>query len=204
MGKILLEIVSHIMYESLAQTPYILALLIFIARVADVSLGTFRTIVVFRGHKFLAAFIGFFEIMIWLTAAGQVFQNLDQWYLALAYAGGFSIGNFVGMSIESHFAIGNELIRCLSFNRDILAEKIRHDGFQVISVDGDMGDNKLVELMFIVEKRRNIPRLIKLIKDYDKTAVYSVSDVKSVYEGPDLLPRRTFLGSAFLLPGKRR
>ena len=192
------------MYESLVQTPYVLALLIFLARVADVSLGTFRTIVVFRGHKFLAAFIGFFEIIIWLTAAGQVFQNLDQWYLAFAYAGGFSVGNYVGMSIENHFAIGNELVRCLSFNRDILAERIRNEGFQVISVDGDMGDDKPVELMFIVEKRRNIPRLIKSIKAHDKTAVYSVSDVKSVYEGPDLLPRRTFLGSTFLPPGKLR
>ena len=40
--------------------PFILALLIFMARVADVSLGTFRTIVIFRGYKFLAALIGFF------------------------------------------------------------------------------------------------------------------------------------------------
>lgn len=184
--------------------PYVIALLIFLARVADVSLGTFRTIVVFRGHKFLAAFIGFFEIIIWLIAAGQVFQNLDKWYLALAYAGGFSVGNYVGMWIESRFAIGNELIRCLSFNRDILAGKIRNEGFQVISVDGDIGNDKLIELMFIIEKRRNIPKLINLIKVLDPAAVYSVSDVKTVYEGPDLVPRGTFLGSAFLLPGKRR
>jgi len=150
------------------------------------------------------AFIGFFEIIIWLVAAGQVFQNLDRWYLGLAYAGGFSVGNYVGMWIENRFAIGNELIRCLSFNRDILAEKLRADGFKVISVDGDMGDDKLVEMMFIVEKRRNVPGLIKLIKALDQSAIYSVSDVKSIYEGPDLLPRRTFLGSTFALSGKRR
>ncbi|MFT6824754.1 MAG: hypothetical protein ACJA1Q_002563 [Pseudohongiellaceae bacterium] len=191
------------MYESLAQSPYVLAALIFFARVADVSFGTFRTIVVFRGHRFLAAFIGFFEIIIWLVAAGQVFQNLDQWYLGLAYAGGFSVGNYVGMWIESRFAIGNELIRCLSLNRDVLAGKIRAEGFQVISVDGDMGEDKLVELMFIIEKRRNIPRLITLIKALDPSAMYSVSDVKSVYGGPDLLPRRTFFGNTFPQPGKR-
>lgn len=62
----------------------------------------------------------------------------------------------------------------------------------------------MVELMFIVEKHRNIPNLIKLIKELDQSAVYSVSDVKSVYEGPDFLPGRTFLDTAFLLPGKRR
>ena len=192
------------MTELLVQYPYLLAPLIFFARVADVSLGTFRTIVIFRGNKFLASFIGFFEIIIWLVAAAQVLTNLDQWYLALAYAGGFAVGNFVGMWIEGRFAIGNELIRCISFNRDILAEKIRKEGFQVVSFDGNMGEEKLVELLFIIEKRRNVPSLIRLIKELDKTAVYSVSDVKSVYEGPDLLPRRSFLGSGFTLSGKRR
>ena len=43
--------------EFLVQYPYLLVPLIFIARVSDVSLGTFRTIVIFRGHKFLASFI---------------------------------------------------------------------------------------------------------------------------------------------------
>ena len=180
------------MNELLDSMPYLLALLVFIARVMDVSLGTFRTIVVFRGHKFLAAFIGFFEITIWLVAAGQVFQNLDQWYLALAYAGGFSVGNYVGMWIENRFAIGNELVRCLSFNRDVLAEKVREKGFKVVSFDGDMGHEKPIELLFIVEKRRNVPSLIDLIKTLDSTAVYSVSDVKSVYEGPGPVGRRMF------------
>jgi len=192
------------MIELLAEYPYLLMPLIFFARVADVSLGTFRTIVVFRGRKFLAAFIGFFEIIIWLIAAGQVLTNLDKWYLALAYAGGFAVGNYVGMWIEGRFAIGNELIRCISFHRDILAEKLRMQGFKAVSFDGDMGEGKPVELLLIVEKRRNIPSLIRLIKELDQSAVYSVSDVKSVYEGPDLLPRRSFLGSAFTLSGKRK
>ena len=192
------------MSELLIEYPYLLAPLIFLARVADVSLGTFRTIVVFRGHKFMASFIGFFEIIIWLVAAAQVLTNLDQWYLALAYASGFAVGNYVGIWIESSFAIGDELIRCISFNRDVLAEKIRNKGFKVVSFDGDMGEANPVELLLIVEKRRNVPSLIQLIKELDQTAVYSISDVKSVYEGPNLLPRRSFLGSAFMLPGKRR
>ena len=192
------------MIELLVEYPYLLVPLIFLARVADVSLGTFRTIVVFRGRKFLASFIGFFEIIIWLVAAGQVLTNLDQWYLALAYAGGFAVGNYVGITIESRFAIGNELIRCISFNRDVLAGKLRKEGFKVVSFDGDMGESYPVELLLIIEKRRNIPSLIKLIKELDQTAVYSVSDVKSIYEGPDLLPRRSFFASASMLVRKRR
>tara|TARA_R110001592_G_scaffold199492_4_gene447992 strand:- start:279 stop:818 length:540 start_codon:yes stop_codon:yes gene_type:complete len=171
--------------------------LIFFARVADVSLGTFRTIVVFRGHKLLASFIGFFEISIWLVAASQVLTNLDHWYFALAYAGGFAVGNYVGISIENHFAIGNDLIRCISFNRDVLAGKLREEGYRAVSFDGDMGKAYPVEILFIVEKRRRVPSLIKLIKDLDKTAVYSVSDVKNVYDGPDILPPHSLLSGAF-------
>ncbi len=191
------------MMEFVVEYPYLLAPLIFLARVADVSLGTFRTIVIFRGHKFIASFIGFFEIIIWLVAAAQVLTNLDKWYLALAYAGGFAVGNYVGISIESHFAIGNELIRCISFNRDILADKIREEGFKVASFDGDMGEPHPVELLLIVEKRRNVASLIQLIKKLDQTAVYSISDVKSVYEGPDIVPRHRFFGSSLMLHRKR-
>jgi uncharacterized protein YebE (UPF0316 family) len=197
------DIEGVVMMEFLVEYPYLLAPLIFFARVADVSLATFRTIVVFRGQKFLASFIGFFEIIIWLVAAGQVLTNLDQWYLALAYASGFAVGNYVGISIENRFAIGNEIIRCISFDRDILAEKLRAEGFKVASFDGDMGEAHPIELLFIIEKRRNVSSLIQLIKELDRTAIYSVSDVKRVYDGSDLLPRRTFLRSALMQLRKR-
>lgn len=141
--------------------------------------------------------------MIWLMAAAQVLTNLDQWYLSLAYAGGYAVGNYVGISIENRFAIGNELIRCISFNCDVLAGKLREEGFKVVSFDGDMGDDHPVELLLIIEKRRNVPSLIRLIKELDKAAVYSVSDVKNVYDGPDLLPRRSLLRSALAPLGKR-
>ena len=168
--------------------------MIFFARVADVSLGTFRTIVVFRGNKLLASFIGFFEILIWLVAASQVLANLDHWYLALAYASGFAVGNYVGITIESRFAIGNDLV---------LAGKLREAGFKVVSFDGDMGEGYPVELLMIVEKRRKIPSLIQQIKELDNTAVYSVSDVKNVYDGPDLAPKHSLLNSRIMLFGKR-
>ncbi|MBQ0758171.1 MAG: DUF2179 domain-containing protein [Gammaproteobacteria bacterium] len=184
--------------DLLVEYPFLLVPLIFFARVADVSLGTFRTIVVFRGNKLLASIIGFFEIMIWLVAAGQVLTNLDHWYLAVAYAGGFAVGNYVGISIESHFAIGKELIRCISFNRDVLADKLREQGFKVVSFDGDMGEANPVELLLIIEKRRNTAALIQQIKELDPSAVYSVSDIKSVYDGPDLLPRRRFYSSLLM------
>ena len=113
------------------------------------------------------------------------------------------MGNYVGITIEGRFAIGKELIRCISFNRDVLAEKLREQGFKVVSFDGDMGEAHPVELLLIIEKRKNVPLLIKLILELDPTAVYSVSDVKSVYDGPDILPRQGLLRRKFMALGKR-
>ena len=192
------------MQDLLTQSPYLLTALIFLARVADVSLGTFRTIVMFRGYKLLAAAIGFFEILIWLVAAGQVLGSLDQWYLAVAYAAGFGTGNYVGIWIEGRLAIGSELVRCISYNLDSLAGTIREAGYKVVSVDGGFDRDEPVEVLLIIEKRRMIPGLVKLINELDPSAVYSVSPVTSVHAGPDLLPRPSFVGSPLALPGKRR
>ena len=91
------------------------------------------------------------------------------------------MGNYVGITIEARFAIGNEVIRCMSFNKDVLAGKLSGEGVQVVSFDGDMGEAHPVELLHIIEKRRNVSSLIRLIVELDPTAVYSVADIKSVY-----------------------
>jgi uncharacterized protein YebE (UPF0316 family) len=93
--------------------------------------------------------------------------NLDHRHLALVHASSFAVGNYVGITIESHVAIGNDPIRCISFNRDVLAANLRDAGFKVVSFDGDRGEGYPVELLLIIEKKRNAPRLIQLIKDLD-------------------------------------
>lgn len=52
-------------------------LLIFIARLADVSLATLRHILIFRGHKKIEPVFAFVEVMVWLLAITQVMNNLS-------------------------------------------------------------------------------------------------------------------------------
>jgi len=47
-----------------------------------------------------------------------------------------------------------------------------------------MGEDNPVELLLIIDKRRKVPSLIRLIKELDQTAVYSVSDVKAFMKAP--------------------
>lgn len=167
------------MFEFLQANPALLAVGIFVARILDVSLGTVRTIIVFRGHRFWAAALGFVEVLLWLTAAGQVFQNLDAWYLAVAYAGGFAAGNIVGISLEARMAMGSELVRVVSEDRNVeLARTLRRLGHSVTELEGRGDGGKPVEVLLVVEKRRRVPKLLDAIRTADPKAVWTVSDVK--------------------------
>jgi len=74
-------------YSSEIFTLVIIPLLIFFARICDVTLDTARIIYVSRGMKLLAAFIGFFEVLIWLISITQIMQNLTNIIYYIAYAG---------------------------------------------------------------------------------------------------------------------
>ena len=78
----------------------LMPLLIFVARVSDVSINTLRFMFMMNGKKNIVPILGFFETMIWLLAIGQIFQNIDNPLSYLAYAGGFAMGNYVGMTLE--------------------------------------------------------------------------------------------------------
>jgi len=74
--------------------------LIVVGRIVDVSLGTLRTVMVVTGRRGMAFILGFCEVLIWITVVGQLIANLDHWTYYPAYALGFALGCFVGMTIE--------------------------------------------------------------------------------------------------------
>ncbi len=171
------------MFPWLQAHPVWLAPAIFLLRIGDVSLGTVRTISVIRGHRALAAFIGFFEVLIWLTAVGQVLGHLDRWYLVIAYAAGFATGNLVGIVLESALAMGDAVVRAISPNREVaLAKVLRAGDYFVTALEGTGANGLPVEVLFVVTKRRNLPKLLALIEKADPLAFCTIEDVRRVRE----------------------
>ena len=167
----------------LSAHPQWLAPAIFFLRIGDVSLGTVRTISIFRGHRGLAAAIGFFEVLIWLTAVGQVLGHLDRWYLVVAYAGGFAAGNIVGIALEAALAMGDAVVRVISPNREVhLAQVLRAGDYFVTALEGHADRSMPVELLFVVTKRKSLKRLLALIEKADPLAFCTVEDVRRVRE----------------------
>ena len=122
-------------FQSEAFTLILLPVLIFLARVLDVSFGTIRIIFISRGRKYLAPVIGFFEILIWLVAIGKVMQNLDNVFCYVAYAGGFAAGNFTGMWIEEKLAMGTLIVQIITRqDASALMGSLKSSGFGVTAV----------------------------------------------------------------------
>ena len=165
--------------DFLTDHPLLGALFVFCARVCDVSLGTLRTILVFRAYRVRAALLGFFESLIWVTAAGLVLRNMTGWHMALGYAAGYATGNYLGIWLESKLAMGMELVRVISPAPGVaLAMRVREDEFSVVEVDGHGDDGNPIEVLFVVEQRRRLPKLIQRIETTDPSAIYTITDVK--------------------------
>ena len=114
-----------------------LPLLVFFARVVDVSLGTLRIIFTSRGRRNIAPLLGFVEVFIWIVVVSQVVKNVHSLPAYLGYAAGFAVGTYVGMKIEERLALGMFVIRIiLSQNGEQLAAQLRSTGYGVTIVNG--------------------------------------------------------------------
>ncbi len=170
----------------------ILPLFIFCARICDVTLDTLRIIYVSRGMKILAAAIGFIEVLIWLMAITQILNNMTNISYYFAYAGGFAMGNFIGIFIEEKMAIGTVVIRIIT-QKDAteLLDYLKCDGYGVTHIDaqGAMGP---VKLIFTIVKRKDIQKVLEHIRRFNPLAFFTIEDIRSVRKGvfPLMKPER--------------
>jgi uncharacterized protein YebE (UPF0316 family) len=189
-----------LLYDSDIFRWIILPVLIFLARLIDVSLGTLRIMFISRGLKYLAPIIAFFEINIWLLAIGQIILNLNNIVCTLAYAAGFALGNLLGIIIEEKLSIGLVLIRIIT-KHDVerLVDCLKKEKYGVTLVDAE-GVNGKVKIIFTVIRRRHLSETLKNIKLVHPHAFYTVEDVRSV--GEAILPISKNKGFGFYRKGK--
>lgn len=175
----------------------VLPLLIFLARIADVSINTVRIIFVMNGHKLISTLLGFFESLIWLVAIGQIFQHLNNWVSYLAYPGGFAMGILVGMLIEERLALGKVVVRAItSENLDELLKYMLEKNIRYSIISGESATNK-ENILFTVVRR---DQLNDLINEFNRTlpqAFYTIESVKKASETGILTetPSRRGIGS---------
>jgi len=178
-------------------TWLVLPVLIFVARILDVSLGTVRLVFVSRGFKYLAPLVGFFEVLIWILAIGQIMQHLTNPVCYIAYAGGFATGNFVGICIAEKLSLGVVLVRVVTGkNTAGLIESLKAGNYGVTSIDGH-GTSGEVKVIFTIVPRKEVRGVVDLVKGFDLQAFYSVEEIGFVEKG--VFPvRKNWRDSGFL------
>lgn len=147
---------------------------VFFARVLDVSLGTTRGIMLSKGERTTAAFIGFFEIIIWALVVSQIIMNLTNVYLLFSFALGFAAGNYVGGFIEEKIARGYAIAHVVPKENPKLAGRLREAGFGV-TISPGLGTH---DIFHVVLRRKELPTLIKILETEDHGGLYAVTDVR--------------------------
>ena len=152
---------------------WLLGVLIFFARIIDVSVGTLRTISIVQGRTKVAFFLAFIETSVWLIVLSQVLTKVMQEpLLGVFYAFGFASGNVVGILVEKKLAMGyiNFRIKTGS-NAKKITKIFREKGFAVTNFEGEGKDGKVTEI-YVATDRKNLPTLVKMVKEIEPDAFY--------------------------------
>ena len=170
----------------------VLPLLIVLARICDVTIGTIRIIFLSRGKRSIAPVLGFVEVSIWLLAISQIMSHLSNPVTYLAYATGFALGNYIGLWIEEKLAVGMVAVRVFLKNDcELFIHKLQEAGFGATRLSG-MGTQGSIDIIYTLIKRRSLPEVVELIHQVNPKAFFAVEEIRSASQG--VFPIRQTLG----------
>lgn len=169
------------------EIAWYIPVLIFCARICDVSINTCRTMLVISGHRGLAIFLGFFEVMIWVIAAKFALEHLLNPFALIAYAGGFCTGVYVGMWLEQWIAMGFRMVQVISPTTDAaISDALREHGYHVTRVEGT-GRGGPVEVAYSVIRRKQLPEFRATVAKIAPKAFMTVERVDTVSGGGGII-----------------
>ena len=131
------------------------ALFIMSLRIIDVSLATVRTLMIMQGRVWPSGAIGFVESAVWVIAISFVVQNLNNPWNILGYAGGFDIGNMLGIVIEKKIGLGFIQAYIVSLKKaGEIADLLRKKNFGVTKLPGEGSSGNVSILMILTLRNR--------------------------------------------------
>ncbi|MGM0601981.1 MAG: DUF2179 domain-containing protein [Bacillota bacterium] len=158
-------------------------LLIFMARVVDVSLGTVRVLMIFKSQRLYAALIGFVEVIVYIFALNRVVTTLDNPFNLIIYALGFAAGNFVGSLVEEKVAIGQVTVNVITSNTSFeMIEQMREEGYGVTVLDGE-GKKGKKKILFVTLERKDLRHFFEIVDNCEPESFVNILDSRSTRGG---------------------
>jgi uncharacterized protein YebE (UPF0316 family) len=156
---------------------------IFLLRVANMTLDTIRALMVMRGRKGVVWILGFIQTVIYVYVLTTVIQDLTNLPNLLAYAGGFASGNVAGMWVEERIAVGYVHLRVVSPLRGAaVAEGLRAEGYAVTEISG-RGRDGTVSVLDVSVQRRHAKKVRRIVEKLDENAFITSENLQPVRRG---------------------
>ena len=141
---------------------FLVCIKIFFGRLLDVSIGTIRTIFSVKGKRLIAAFLAFFEVLIWYYVARSALNTtLTSVLVPISYSLGYATGTYIGTYLSQVIIKGNTSVQIITSKatKENLA-LIRKSGFAVTTIDVyDSYDDKKKIFSFLLALALFIPCL---------------------------------------------
>ena len=128
---------------------------------------------------------------MWLLVLSAVLPKvIESPVLGVFYAFGFATGNVVGILVEKRLAMGHTNFRVITtkFAKEI-TNSLREKGFAVTTFEGEGKDGVVTEI-YVASERKNLPLLIKIVKEIEPDAFYIAEQagVVSKIRRPTMVP----------------
>lgn len=157
--------------------------LIFVLRVADMSLDTLRLLFVMRGRKLIAAAIGALQAGVFIVAVAGVLTRPLNIFTIAGYALGFGTGIFLGMTVEERLAIGYIMFRVYSpAHGHAIADALRAAGHASTEFVGQGREGQITVVNCAV-KRKEADNVRAIILRVDPDAFITMDDVRPLQRG---------------------
>ncbi len=161
-------------------TFFILCVKIFLARIVDVTMGTFRMIFIVRNKKILATLIAFVEVLIWFAAAKLSLTSNSSILVAIVYALGYSIGTLIGTHFSNKF--NNITCSVWAVVKKINKKQIQNLKNYIIDLSIiNLNDKK--KLLYIEINNKKLKELTKILKQIDANVFITQNENKIIQNG---------------------
>lgn len=169
-------------FPSLLDTTVLLTgVVVFVARICDVAIGTVRTILTVQGRTVISFFLAVCEVTIWITVISTVINQVqDMPILVIFYSMGYATGNVVGILVERRLAFGMIILKVFTHERGPeLANAFRNTGQPVTVFHGEGMHGPVMEL-YLACRRRDLKWMIPRVFEYDPEAFYVIEQARDV------------------------
>lgn len=158
---------------------------LFLARIVDVSLGTFVTVLTVKGKRIIATIIGFIDVIIWFLVVKEALNtNFKSIWIVISYAGGYAFGTFIGTSLSNSLIKGKISVQVVLKEENLDDIKsIRDAGYAVSMVNCTGMDDSKKLMLFIEVDKRKLNDLKSIINKIDEKAFLFANETKYVSNG---------------------